>query len=234
VKIESLCSSLKVQILLTLLSSSLSCSSLIASFPPTDACHAYLRLLDSQDDFVRLKAAVIASVLLSYDKSPQDEVVTKLLSHLSHLIRKSTLSSALITWDLERSWCCGAIQQDYQMNQRVKMSVCSVSSQSCEYRRLVLSRGTQRRRIRKCQKSSKGKSSCSAFSFKLNEANIALLILQTRTSPQDESFTSNAIPIRVLFLVTVFRYPSRRIDQLVRPLSAVPFPTNSRWTSFLW
>ncbi|GAA5825560.1 hypothetical protein JCM5353_002340 [Sporobolomyces roseus] len=46
-----------------------------------------LKLLDSQDDFVRLKAAVIASVLLSYDKSPQDEVVTKLLSHLSHLIR---------------------------------------------------------------------------------------------------------------------------------------------------
>ena len=49
------------------------------------------RLLDSQDDFVRLKAAVIASVLLSYDKSPQDEVVTKLISHLSHLIRVSTL-----------------------------------------------------------------------------------------------------------------------------------------------
>ncbi|GAA5913427.1 H(+)-transporting V1 sector ATPase subunit H [Sporobolomyces salmoneus] len=46
-----------------------------------------LKLLDSQDDFVRLKAAVIASVLLSYDKDPQDEVVTKLLTHLSHLIR---------------------------------------------------------------------------------------------------------------------------------------------------
>ncbi|GAA5950009.1 hypothetical protein JCM3765_004163 [Sporobolomyces pararoseus] len=46
-----------------------------------------LKLLDSQDDFVRLKAAVIASVLLSYDKSPEDEVVQKLLSHLSHLIR---------------------------------------------------------------------------------------------------------------------------------------------------
>ncbi|GAA5929733.1 H(+)-transporting V1 sector ATPase subunit H [Sporobolomyces koalae] len=46
-----------------------------------------LKLLDSQDDFVRLKAAVIASVLLSYDKSPQDDVVNKLLSHLSHLIR---------------------------------------------------------------------------------------------------------------------------------------------------
>ncbi|GAA6010502.1 hypothetical protein JCM11491_006969 [Sporobolomyces phaffii] len=46
-----------------------------------------LKLLDSQDDFVRLKAAVIASVLLSVDKSPEDDVVSKLLSHLSHLIR---------------------------------------------------------------------------------------------------------------------------------------------------
>lgn len=103
VKIESLCSSLKVQILLILLSSSLSCSSLFVSLSPTNASHAYLRLLDSQDDFVRLKAAVIASVLLSYDKSPQDEVVTKLLSHLSHLIRKSTLFNAFNTWNLERS-----------------------------------------------------------------------------------------------------------------------------------
>lgn len=54
----------------------------------SDLCSCLHRLLDSQDDFVRLKAAVIASVLLSYDKSPQDDVVSKLLSHLSHLIRE--------------------------------------------------------------------------------------------------------------------------------------------------
>ncbi|GAA5861771.1 hypothetical protein JCM1840_005261 [Sporobolomyces johnsonii] len=46
-----------------------------------------LKLLDSQDDFVRLKSSVIASILISYDPQPADDVVLKLLSHLSNLIR---------------------------------------------------------------------------------------------------------------------------------------------------
>ncbi|GJN94616.1 hypothetical protein Rhopal_007699-T1 [Rhodotorula paludigena] len=46
-----------------------------------------LKLLDSQDDFVRLKASAIASTILSYDRQPADQVVAKLLQHLSHLIR---------------------------------------------------------------------------------------------------------------------------------------------------
>ncbi|BGP44113.1 H(+)-transporting V1 sector ATPase subunit H [Rhodotorula kratochvilovae] len=47
-----------------------------------------LKLLDSQDDFVRLKASAIASTILSYDSSPADAVIAKLLQHLSHLIRQ--------------------------------------------------------------------------------------------------------------------------------------------------
>jgi hypothetical protein len=52
------------------------------------------RLLDSQDDFVRLKSSVVASVLLSNDPSPADEVVQKLLFHLGTIIRPSFPSSA--------------------------------------------------------------------------------------------------------------------------------------------
>ncbi|GAA5916473.1 hypothetical protein JCM6882_006470 [Rhodosporidiobolus microsporus] len=46
-----------------------------------------LKLLDSQDDFVRLKSSVVASVLLSNGPHPQDDVVQKLLFHLGNLIR---------------------------------------------------------------------------------------------------------------------------------------------------
>ncbi|GAA6024941.1 hypothetical protein JCM10207_001439 [Rhodosporidiobolus poonsookiae] len=46
-----------------------------------------LKLLDSQDDFVRLKSSVVASILLSSDPSPPSDVVLKLLSHLGALIR---------------------------------------------------------------------------------------------------------------------------------------------------
>ncbi|GAA5831556.1 hypothetical protein JCM11251_000747 [Rhodosporidiobolus azoricus] len=56
-------------------------SSLESPYPPL------LKLLDSQDEFVRLKASVVASVLLSYDPNPQDDVVQKLLFHLGNLIR---------------------------------------------------------------------------------------------------------------------------------------------------
>ncbi|TNY18749.1 ATPase, V1 complex, subunit H [Rhodotorula diobovata] len=47
-----------------------------------------LKLLDSQDDFVRLKASAIASTILSYDRSPADNVIAKLLQHLSSLVQQ--------------------------------------------------------------------------------------------------------------------------------------------------
>ncbi|GAA5856624.1 hypothetical protein JCM9279_006010 [Rhodotorula babjevae] len=47
-----------------------------------------LKLLDSQDDFVRLKASAITSTILSYDRSPTDAVIAKLLQHLSNLVRQ--------------------------------------------------------------------------------------------------------------------------------------------------
>lgn len=60
------------------------------------------RLLDSSDEFVRLKSTVIASIFLSSDPSPTDEVVDKLLLHLSSLIRKSysILESRVMPIDL--------------------------------------------------------------------------------------------------------------------------------------
>ncbi|KAM0787224.1 hypothetical protein ACM66B_006462 [Microbotryomycetes sp. NB124-2] len=53
-------------------------------------CYApLLKLLDSQDDFVKAKSSVIASTLLSLDSRPPDNVVQKLLAHLTALIRNS-------------------------------------------------------------------------------------------------------------------------------------------------
>ncbi|GAA5852102.1 hypothetical protein JCM8547_000157 [Rhodosporidiobolus lusitaniae] len=54
---------------------------------PESPYPSLLKLLDSQDDFVRLKSSVVASVLLSNDPQPADEVVSKLLFHLGNLIR---------------------------------------------------------------------------------------------------------------------------------------------------
>ncbi|KAL8280153.1 hypothetical protein RQP46_007483 [Phenoliferia psychrophenolica] len=48
-----------------------------------------LKLLDSQDDFVRLKSSVITSTFLASDPKPSDQVVSKLLFHLSGLIRNT-------------------------------------------------------------------------------------------------------------------------------------------------
>ncbi|ORY55172.1 armadillo-type protein [Leucosporidium creatinivorum] len=52
-----------------------------------DCYSPLLKLLDSQDDFVRSKSSVVAATLLSYDPKPADSVVSKLLFHLSSLIR---------------------------------------------------------------------------------------------------------------------------------------------------
>lgn len=48
----------------------------------------FIRLLDSQDEFVRAKSSIVASTLLGYDSRPDDTVVSKLLSHLGSLVRK--------------------------------------------------------------------------------------------------------------------------------------------------
>ncbi|KAK4698448.1 V-type H+-transporting ATPase subunit H, partial [Phenoliferia sp. Uapishka_3] len=49
-----------------------------------------LKLLDSQDDFVRLKSTVLTSTFLASDSKPSDQVVSKLLFHLSGLIRNNS------------------------------------------------------------------------------------------------------------------------------------------------
>ncbi|KAK4048902.1 H(+)-transporting V1 sector ATPase subunit H [Microbotryomycetes sp. JL201] len=54
-----------------------------------DCYSPLLKLVDSQDDFVKAKSSVVASTLLSLDSRPPDNIVQKLLTHLSSLIRNS-------------------------------------------------------------------------------------------------------------------------------------------------
>lgn len=57
---------------------------------PTDGSD--YRLLDSQDDFVRLKSAVITSTFLSTDPKAPEAAITKVLFHLTSLLRESSAS----------------------------------------------------------------------------------------------------------------------------------------------
>ncbi|KAK4053341.1 H(+)-transporting V1 sector ATPase subunit H [Microbotryomycetes sp. JL221] len=54
-----------------------------------DCYSPLLKLVDSQDDFVKQKSSVVASTLLSLDSNPPNNVVQKLLSHLTLLIRNT-------------------------------------------------------------------------------------------------------------------------------------------------
>ena len=67
------------------------------------------RLLDSQDDYVRLKSSVVTATLLAADRHPADADIAKLLGHLNNLIRWSTYQypscSSLVVADY-CSWSC--------------------------------------------------------------------------------------------------------------------------------